>query len=335
MITPSTPSAARASGRISLDLPMFAGASGALLAAHEGGLIQALMSGAELPEEHARRLGLDPRATALVLDVLAALGVAHEEDGRYGAGPALREWDESVPGGALGWLALWDHAREFLRRGEPLLRVGTDPAERERHYRRMSAGSGAMYDAAAAELAEQLGGSPERILDVGAGSGVWSLAMAVRNERTRVVALDLSDAVLEPFTARAAALGLAERAETLVGDVHAVSLSPAGYDRVLIANVLRLEPPERALNLLARVRAAIRPGAELVVVDAFGGGSPERQAARALYRLNLAMRSRDTAVHDRAAVESWIREVGLAPIRFIEIEARPGVSAAIVALAPE
>ena len=48
-----------------------------------------------------------------------------------------------------------------------------------------------MFESAAAELAGKLPGCPERVLDVGAGSGVWSLAMAERHDETCVVALDL------------------------------------------------------------------------------------------------------------------------------------------------
>src|SRR5688572_18229349 len=58
------------------DLFTFSGAAAALAGAHQVGLLAALVSGSATPGGLAERLGLDPAATAQVLDVLAAIGFA-------------------------------------------------------------------------------------------------------------------------------------------------------------------------------------------------------------------------------------------------------------------
>ena len=56
------------------DLFHFMGAAAVFAAARETGLLAALLEGAATPEQHAGRLGLDPRFTTRILDVLDAQG---------------------------------------------------------------------------------------------------------------------------------------------------------------------------------------------------------------------------------------------------------------------
>ena len=160
------------------DLLHFVGAAAAFAAARETGLLAALLEGAATPERHASRLGLDPRFTTRILDVLAALGLTHREEDRYGGSRYLHEWDSLLPGGLVNHAELCSHASGCLRTGEPFLRMDGEPHSRELSYRGVVACLGTLLESAAAELADKLPGSPERVLDVGAGSGVWSLAMA-------------------------------------------------------------------------------------------------------------------------------------------------------------
>lgn len=266
------------------DLFHFMGAA-AFAAARETGLLAALLAallaGAATPEQHAGRLGLYPRFTTRILDVLVALGFARKKEDRYGGSSYLYEWDRLLPGGVVNHAEFWSHASDCLRTGEPFLRMDGDPHCRELSYQTVVARLGVMFESAAAYLADKLPGSPERVLDVGVGSGVWSLAMAECHNETRVVALDLP-AVLEAFRHRAVGLGLDDRAETLPGNYYEVELPPACFDRVIIANVLHLKPPSRARVLISRLAPTLRSGGDLIVVDSFGGGTPERAGPRHL-----------------------------------------------------
>jgi ubiquinone/menaquinone biosynthesis C-methylase UbiE len=130
----------------------------------------------------------------------------------------------------------------------------------------------------------------ERVLDVGAGSGVWSLAMCARSPGTRVTALDLP-AVLPGFLDRAERLGLAERIEAIPGDCHSTELHAASVDRIVLANILHLESPAHAAALMARIVPALKRGGELVVIDCLAKEGGARETARAIYALHLAMRT--------------------------------------------
>ncbi len=257
-------------------MDLFATAS-VLWTARETGLIRALHSGPRPAAAYADELGLDPRAAQLVLEALVTIDIARREGDRFEASPRLG------PSRRPEWLAsaslesIWSHAPSFLRTGQPFTRMDGAPAEREASYAGTVAELGKLVEPIARELASKLPMTPARVLDVGCGSGVWSLSIAERFPEARVTGQDLPT-VLDSFTARAASLGLTDRAATLPGDMHAVSLPTGTFDLVVIGNVLRLETPERARALLAKLATAVAPGGALLVVDALAGGTPRASA---------------------------------------------------------
>ena len=114
-----------------------------------------------------------------------------------------------------------------------------------------------------------------RLLDIGAGSGVYACALAARNPHLTAVVFD------QPPVDRIAALRIAERGcaarvSAAAGDMFAGL--PAGCDAHLFSNVLHDWDEPDVRRLLAASRAALPAGGLLVVHDAIltdqGGGRP-------------------------------------------------------------
>jgi ubiquinone/menaquinone biosynthesis C-methylase UbiE len=301
-----------------------------LEAALKVGLVQALQSGPLTAQAYAEKLGLDTRATTLVLDALVALDIASRAGDAYDASPTLKELLRPFAQGGFPMENLWGHVGTFLRTGEPLLRMDGAPAEREQSYRSTVSMLARLLEAPARELAAKLDAAPARVLDVGCGSGIWSLSIAERFPETHVTGQDLP-AVLESFMNQANARNLTDRVATLPGDMHDVDLPAGHFDLVLIANVLRLEPPERAASLLARLSRAVAPGGALLVVDALASGTPERERAQAFYALNLALRTQKGRVHAPSEIQDWLRAAGFAVFQSIDFDSYPGAVGAILA----
>jgi ubiquinone/menaquinone biosynthesis C-methylase UbiE len=204
--------------------------------------------------------------------------------------------------------------------------------ERAAAYKDVVPALGSLFEYAARKLAVELQ-PPGSILDVGAGSGVWSLAMCERSSITRVTAVDLPD-VLPAFLARATELGLGDRVATIGGDYKAVELPGRSFDRVVLANVLHLETPREARALIAHVAPAIRSGGELVVVDALAEGEPLAARSVSLYAIHLAMRTASGRVHPRAEIERWCQEAGLREGKLVTPRVVPRLFAGLVHRAP-
>ena len=257
-----------------------------LAAALESGLLGTLGELGVSAGELAARLGLDARATAQVLDVLVADGLAQRDAGRYAATPRLLQAARELPREQ----ALWRHLYTYLRTGQPLTRSDGEPL----------LGS---YAKAARALARWLPRSVSNVLDVGCGAGVWGLAVCERFAESWLTGLDRLDVLTDAFLPRAASLGLTSRVEILPGDPHTLALPQRWFDLALVAGGLRAEPEARAQALVRRVAGALAPGGELVVVDALASSTPA-------YPLD-GLRCAVGRVHTAETIAGWLEAAGL------------------------
>lgn len=104
-----------------------------------------------------------------------------------------------------------------------------------------------------------------RLLDVGAGSGVGTIALAQRFAGAEVVAVDHDQRMLERLRSKALDLGLAPRVRTVHADLDA-GLPPLEAVDVSWASMSlhHLADPDR---VLAELFAATRPGGLLAVAE--------------------------------------------------------------------
>lgn len=293
------------------------GMSAAVIGALRTGLLRELLAAGGTAADLARRVSLDPRATALVLDVLASVQLARRDGDRFAATEVLVAASQA-PGGPAMALGLWAHTEEFLRTGEPFVQMDLGAEQRGQAYRGVVSGLGDMFEAFARDLAARLPIHPTKILDVGCGSGVWSLSIAERRAEVHVTGLDLP-AVIENFHTRARGLSLSHRTAAITGDMHEEEIPAAAFDLAIIANVLRIDTPERAQRVVERAVRAVAPGGSVLVVDALAGGTPERELGRNLYALNLGLRTRTGQVHHPDTISRWLADAGCTGITAVDV----------------
>lgn len=117
--------------------------------------------------------------------------------------------------------------------------------------------------------AERIGG---RIIEVGVGTGL-SLPQYARSNR--IVAVDLSDAMLDKARARVREQRL-HHVEVALGDAEQLQFETDSFDVVVAQYVVTACPhPERALDEFVRV---CRPGGEIIITTRVGAGDGLRGA---------------------------------------------------------
>lgn len=313
-------------------LMMLGATTASVAAAAQCGLLEALSAAPASAEDLAARLGLHPFATARVLDVLAAAGLAVRHAHGYCASPALLAEPLGPSGSIAGVVQMWTALPQYLRSGQGYFFHGRQPQSREKSYGGTVSRLGRMLAPPAQAVATALAGrgsSPRTILDVGAGSGIWSLSMAQHHPEARVTALDLPG-VLADFRATATALDLQDRVDTIGADYHEVQLAPAGFDRVVMANVLHLETPEDAARVIERLAPSVTPDGELVIIDAMSDGSRAADDYVAAYALHLALRTGHGRPHPEPDLRGWLAEAGLRRIERVQPFAElPGLAALV------
>lgn len=104
-----------------------------------------------------------------------------------------------------------------------------------------------------------------RVIDLGAGTGTGTLALARQLTDAEVVAVDVSEPMLEHIQRQALALGVADRVRTVQADLDGPWPAVGPADLVWAANSLHhVADPARALS---RARTILRPGGVLAVAE--------------------------------------------------------------------
>lgn len=179
------------------------------------------------------------------------------------------------------------------------------------------------------------------VVDLGAGTGTGTVALAWRFDRAEVHAVDASAAMLDRVTERAVVDGLADRIRTVHADLDAdwPALPPAD----LVWASLVLHEVADPAGLLARVHDGLAPGGLLAVVEMDGPPRflPDRLDP-ALGRPGLADRLDDAVTHGGTGGPShpdwapWLRDAGLVDVatRAFPIDPDPADPIAAAATLP-
>jgi precorrin-6B methylase 2 len=253
-----------------------------------------------------------------VIDLLACVGVLRRVGEMVALSPALEAlYRDRLATGAparpfLEAAALWSHLPEWAATGIPALEMDESDGAR---YAPITSCLGTMFGTDAEILADGLVQRGvvrpgARLLDVGAGSGVWSLAVVAALPGASAVALD-RDRVLETTRAYAEAAGLGDRLTTLAGDWRDAPLPSAGFDLAVMANVCHLESGPEVERMFNLVRMALRPGGCAVIIDTIPRQLQE-DAGALLQSIHLGLRTPLGAIHDEGSYRGWLCRAGLA-----------------------
>jgi hypothetical protein len=247
--------------------------------AAELGLADALADGPLDARAVALRTGTHADAIERVLRALAALGLAvHRDDGRFALtedGHALRSDVAATarPGVRLFslWWDTWSALEHSLRTGEPAAdvvlgkpafdHIGEDPGRLTTFQEGMRGLNARLLP----HLADAIGDrGAASIVDVAGGHGSLLAAVLHRSPRATGIVLDRPEVVVagRDFLA---AQGLADRARFVAADMFCAV--PAGADVYLLKWILHDWDDLTCLRLLRVLRSALRPGAELLVIE--------------------------------------------------------------------
>jgi hypothetical protein len=285
--------------------------------------------------EHELRvtLKLEERPAVVMFTALRAMGLlCRDGRGTLDLSPMARE--HLVPGGPfdvggyIGLAARSPGVREMvnrLRSNHPatsgpateegvafVYRDGIDSAmEREDSARELTFSLAGRARNVAPVLAERfpLPGC-RRLLDVGGGSGLYSIAYLQRHPELTAIIWDRPE-VLKVAHELAESHGVADRLECHSGDMFTDPV-PHGADAVLLSNILHDWDVPECRTLLGRLAEALSPGRRLLIHDVFLNDDMDGPLAVALYSASLFSLTEGRAYSD-AEYRSWLEAAGFDP----------------------
>jgi predicted O-methyltransferase YrrM len=123
------------------------------------------------------------------------------------------------------------------------------------------------------------------VLDVGGGTGIYTIALLQKHQRLRGRVWDRPE-VLKVAAEMAAAYGVAERLELLPGDMFADPV-PTGAQAILLSNILHDWDVPTCQTLVNRLAGALPRGGRLLIHDVFLNDALDGPLPVALYSANL------------------------------------------------
>lgn len=193
-----------------------------------------------------------------------------------------------------------------------IYREGTPSAmEAEDSARRLTLALAGRAKNVAPALAEVVEASGCRtLLDLGGGTGIYSIALVQKNPGLRAIVYDRLD-VLKVAAELAAEYGVRDRVELAAGDMFVDPL-PTEADLVLLSNVLHDWDLPECRRLIGRSAAALRSGGRLLIHDVFLNDALDGPLPIALYSAALYTLTEGRA-YSAAEYRAMLVEAGLSP----------------------
>ncbi|HWR15878.1 MAG TPA: methyltransferase [Terriglobales bacterium] len=288
-----------------------------VLSAIELDVFSKIASGATAAEVGAK-IGTDPRATEMLLNALVNLELLTKTDSKYfNAEVASRYLSGDARMSVMHQVGLWNRWSSLTQ----CVKTGTAVLPSERSESDTEAFIAAMHRNAserAVHVVESVEASRFRkMLDLGGGSGAYSIAFAQANPELHVTIFDRAE-VLKIASRHVANAGLANRIGTHPGDMLVDSL-PSGNDFILLSQILHAFGVDENRQLLKRAYAALNPGGQIAIQEFLL--DPERTSPRwaVLFSLNMLVGTPSGSSYTEAEIRSWLEKAGFRNVRHVPL----------------
>ena len=274
-------------------------------------------------DEIAAGLGLDERGLTRLLDCLVTQGLLERKRGRYRVTKGGAHLASGHPSSVLPMVqhlgTIWDNWSQLTE----CVRSGGNPR------RRTVSGSASEPDTRAFIGAMHVAARPtaaavakacdlrrfSQLLDVGGGSGAYTIAFLKTSPHLRAVLFDLPGVIgiAEDNVAQA---GLRDRVTFVAGDFYTDEL-PSGCDLALLSAIIHQNSPQQNLDLYAKIHRALEPGGVLLIRDHVMDESRTKPPEGALFALNMLVNTPGGDTYTFAEIADTLRRAGFANRRLL------------------
>jgi SAM-dependent methyltransferase len=266
------------------------------------------------------------RATAMLLDALAALGLLVKEGDAYETTPFSGRFLSRSSEQYLGFIIMhhhhlvsgWAQLHEAVTSGDPVKAPVShvhDESMRENFLMGMFNLASLLAPKIVAEV--DLSGR-RRLLDLGGGPGTYAIHFCGANPGLQATVYDLptTRAFAEKTIAR---YGVSDRIAFVAGDYHADPV-PAGFDVAWLSHVLHADGPEACADLLNRAVAALEPGGILMVQEFILNDAKDGPLFPALFSLNMLLATDGGQAYSETELCAMLKAAGLTDVQRIVID---------------
>ena len=260
------------------------------------------------------------RAMTYLLDALAAMELLEKKDDLYKTPSNLEPFlkansPDSVLPMILHAAGLW----QSWSRLTSLVKGDETAPVRKRDAAGLKAFIGAMH-AVGAPQADRIVGTLDlsgvkKVLDVGGGSGTYTMAFLKADPEIRGALFDLPD-VVAMARERLSQNGLLERVDLVEGDYNRDRLPP-GQDLVLLSAIIHQNSPEQNRSLFKKIHDALNHGGRLIIRDHIMNKDRTTPRAGAIFAINMLVNTPGGGTFTLDEIEIWLKEAGFSEIALV------------------
>ena len=287
---------------------------------------------------------INPRAAAILLDSLVSMGFLKKTGEKYLNASISNNVLVAGKPGYIGnnlkyqeliWDA-WSGLKDVVRTGKAQEPLEQKLFQNKVFSREYILGMRNIARKPAREIAsiipvERL----QKMLDVGAGPGTYSLALLEKNKKLEADLLDLPSTVKisrELIKHHAAS----SRVHFIEGDYNRVSFGRGIYDLVLMSNITHDEGERENGNLIKKAYASLKPGGLIVIHDFLVGSDKTSPLFGAMFSVHMLVYTSKGRTYSFDEYSAWLKKSGFSAIRRYAIaKDLPNSSHAIIAKRPK
>lgn len=246
--------------------------AGTLLAGLELNLFTTVAEGPAEPAEIAEKIGISTDSAERLMITCTALDLLEKKGGKYVNAPDVDRYLVRGRPTYYGDFLLYDTRsgfdtwRNLATRLKPPKRTYYAMADDPQAARAFTVAGYNASISAGHKLAREFDFSPySLLLDLGGGSGCYSIAAALRYSHLRAIVFDQPNvvSVAEEFIAQA---GLSERVKTHAGNFVRDEF-PRGADLVAYITPLQAYDADEVQFLIKKAFDAVEPGGRIIIID--------------------------------------------------------------------
>jgi len=301
-------------------------------------VFNALEGGAKTVDTLSAETRASLRGLRAILNALVGLDLlAKDDQGRYTLTPESAMFLVSGKPAFHGafflltsepMLSQWRKLHEIVRSGRPGQHINREQDGVE-FFLRFVEDIFPMHYPAAQRLGEALGvpraTAPLSVLDLAAGSGVWSVALAQQSPHVRVTAVDWSGviAVTRKVTAR---LGIADRFRFVEGDLLDADFG-SGHTIATAGHILHSEGEQRRRVLLKKAFDALAPGGTIAIAEILVDANGTGPLPALIFAVNMLVNSDHGDTFSLGEISGWLFDAGFENVRAVDA---PGLAPLLI-----
>ena len=275
----------------------------------------------------AAALHLDPRATELMLNALAALKLLQKNGEFFSLPPASARYLIRSSPHYLGGMILfdaslwhcWERLAETVRSGKPARPANMyqdDPSETEIFINAMDSLVKARGDAdMVARVVDWE--KATNLLDIGSGPGTYPIQLCRKFPELRATIFDLPGTLR--ITERYVREAKLEKRITLVPGNYRTDSIAGNYDIIFLSNIIHGEGHDENQALIAKLYPNLESGGKIIIKDHILNPTRVEPPVGAIFSLLMLLTTESGRCYSFDEIKSWMERAGFSQVRQIDL----------------